>query len=253
MSPASSDPLPQAPKPLVTGSGARYAFAMSAYPFAPPAQVTVPIVGRDEVFPVRRILCVGQNYAAHRDEMGGDARIPPFFFSKPADAIVQAGDNPAYPSQTANLHFEIELVVALKAGGFEVPAERALDLVYGYAVGVDLTRRDLQNLAKERSQPWESSKAFDQAAPLSHILPWDGAPPDGRIALSVNGEIKQDSTVAHMIWSVPEIIAEASRLWRLEAGDLIFTGTPAGVGPLQRGDRVAGEVKGVGDIGFTVI
>ncbi|WP_091736725.1 fumarylacetoacetate hydrolase family protein [Phenylobacterium immobile] len=226
---------------------------MTAYAFPPAPQAFVPIVGRDEVFPVRRILCVGQNYAAHRDEMGGDSRIPPFFFSKPADALVMAGTDPAYPSHTTNLHFEIELVVALKAGGSDISADRALDLVFGYAVGVDLTRRDLQNLAKERSQPWESSKGFDQSAPISAILPWDGPAPDGRIALSVNGEVKQDSTVAHMIWSVPEIIAEASKMWRLEAGDLIFTGTPAGVGPVVRGDRVAGEVKGVGDIGFTVV
>jgi fumarylpyruvate hydrolase len=226
---------------------------MTRFVFEPAPQTIVPIVGRDEVFPVRRILCVGQNYAAHRDEMGGDSRIPPFFFTKPADALVLAGSDPTYPGATSNLHFEIELVAALGKGGFQVPADKALDLIYGYAVGVDLTRRDLQNLAKERSQPWEASKAFDESAPISAILPWEGPAPDGRIALSVNGEVKQDSTVGHMIWSVPEIIAEASKLWRLEAGDLIFTGTPAGVGPVVRGDRVAGEVKGVGDIGFTIV
>ena len=226
---------------------------MSAYIFDPPAVVTVPVEGQSSVFPVRRILCVGRNYAAHRREMGGDDRDPPFFFAKPADAIVAPGKDVAYPSKTANLHHEIELVVALKAGGKDIPAERALDLVFGYAVGVDMTRRDLQNAAKDKGQPWDASKGFDASAPISAIKPWTGAPPQGRIRLSVNGESRQDATVADMIWVTAEIIAEASKLWTLAAGDLIYTGTPEGVGPLLRGDRVEGEVEGVGQIAFTVV
>jgi fumarylpyruvate hydrolase len=143
-------------------------------------------------------------------------------------------------------------VVALKAGGADVPVERALDLVYGYAVGVDLTRRDLQNAAKDKGQPWESGKAFDASAPISAIRKWDGAPPQGRIAISVNGTVKQEAVVADMIWNVAEIIAEASKLWTLAPGDLIYTGTPEGVAALVKGDRVEGEVEGVGQLSFTV-
>ena len=218
-----------------------------------PAQISVPVEGQTARFPVRRILCVGRNYAAHRREMGGDDRDPPFFFSKPADAIVPPGQDVAYPSATSNLHHEIELVVALKAGGVEVPPAKALDLVYGYAVGVDITRRDLQAAAREKQQPWEASKGFDQSAPISAIKPWTGAAPQGRIWLSVNGQTKQDAVVADMIWNVAEIIAEASRLWRLAPGDLIFTGTPEGVGPMVRGDQVKGGVDGVGELSFKII
>ena len=226
---------------------------MTAYLFDPPGPVTVPVQGRAEVFPVRRILCVGRNYAAHRAEMGGDDRDPPFFFAKPADAIVPPGKDAAYPPKTSNLHHEIELVVALKAGGKDVPVARALDLVFGYAVGVDLTRRDLQNAAKDKGQPWESSKGFDQSAPIGAIKPWSGPAPQGRIALSVNGQKKQDATVADMIWAVDEIVAEASKLWTLAPGDLIYTGTPEGVGPLVPGDAVTGEVEGVGSLSFMVV
>lgn len=218
-----------------------------------PAQVSVPVEGEAGRFPVRRVLCVGRNYAAHRREMGGDDRDPPFFFSKPADAIVPPGNDVAYPPATANLHHEIELVVALKTGGADVPAEKALDLVYGYAVGVDITRRDLQNKAKDKGQPWEASKGFDQSAPISAIRPWTGAPPQGRIWLSVEGQLKQDALVADMIWNVAEIIAEASKLWRLAPGDLIFTGTPEGVGPMVRGDLVKGGVEGVGELSFRIV
>jgi fumarylpyruvate hydrolase len=225
---------------------------MNAYVFEPRPVAVVPVEGETRGFPVRRILCVGRNYAAHRREMGGDDRDPPFFFAKPADAIVPPGEDPAYPPRTENLHYEMELVVALKDGGSDVPPERALDLVYGYAVGVDLTRRDLQNAAKDRGHPWDSSKGFDDSAPISPIRRWEGPPPQGRIHLTVNGEVKQDATVADMIWNVPEVISEASKLWRLEAGDLIFTGTPEGVGPLRRGDVVEGEVEGVGKVAFKV-
>ena len=226
---------------------------MSQYLFDPPAVVTVPVEGQTEVFPVRRILCVGRNYAAHRREMGGDDRDPPFFFAKPADAIVGPGKDVAYPPKTANLHHEIELVVALKSGGRDVPADRAPDLVFGYAVGVDLTRRDLQNAAKDKGQPWEAGKGFDGSAPISAIKPWTGAAPQGRITLAVNGQTRQDATVADMIWATAEIIAEASKLWTLAPGDLIYTGTPEGVGPLVRGDHVTGSVEGVGELAFTVV
>lgn len=226
---------------------------MTAYLFDPPAVTSVPVEGQDARFPVRRILCVGRNYAAHRREMGGDDREPPFFFAKPADAIVPPGRDVAYPPKTANLHHEIELVVALKAGGKDVPVERALDLVLGYAVGVDMTRRDLQNAARDKGQPWDASKGFDASAPISAIKPWTGPAPQGRIALTVNGEARQGASLADMIWAVPEIIAEASKLWTLAAGDLIYTGTPEGVGPLVRGDTVAGEVEGVGRLSFKVV
>jgi fumarylpyruvate hydrolase len=226
---------------------------MSQYLFDPPAVVTVPVEGQAALFPVRRILCVGRNYAAHRREMGGDDRDPPFFFAKPADAIVGPGKDVAYPPKTANLHHEIELVVALKAGGKDVPADRALDLVFGYAVGVDLTRRDLQNAAKDKGHPWDSAKGFDASAPISAIKPWTGAAPQGRITLAVNGQTRQDATVADMIWATAEIIAEASKLWTLAPGDLIYTGTPEGVGPLVRGDHVMGSVEGVGELAFTVV
>ena len=226
---------------------------MSAYLFDPPAVVAVPIDGQAATFPVRRILCVGRNYAAHRREMGGDDRDPPFFFAKPADAIVPPGQDAAYPPKTANLHHEIELVVALKAGGKDIAVAQALDLVFGYAVGVDMTRRDLQNAAKDQGQPWEAAQGFDGSAPISAIRPWTGPAPQGRIALSVNGQPRQDAKVAEMIWSVAEIVSEASKLWTLAAGDLIYTGTPEGVGPLVRGDVVAGEVEGVGALSFTVV
>jgi fumarylpyruvate hydrolase len=226
---------------------------MSQYLFDPPAVVSVPVEGQAAAFPVRRILCVGRNYWAHRKEMGGEDRDPPFFFAKPADAIVPPGRDVAYPPQTSNLHHEIELVVALKAGGKDVPLDKALGLIFGYAVGVDLTRRDLQNAAKDKGQPWDASKGFDASAPISAIKPWTGAPPQGRIAISVNGQVKQDATVADMIWNVAEIVAEASKLWTLAAGDLIYTGTPEGVGPLVRGDRVEGEVEGVGALAFKVV
>ncbi|WP_374469183.1 fumarylacetoacetate hydrolase family protein [Phenylobacterium sp.] len=225
---------------------------MTAFVVEAPPVPTVPVEGQAAAFPVRRILCVGRNYAAHRREMGGDDRDPPFFFAKPADAVVTPGANPAYPPRTANLHHEIELVVAIGRGGADVAPEAALDLVYGYAVGVDLTRRDLQSTAKDKGQPWDSAKGFDASAPISAIRPWTGAPPQGRIRLSVNGETRQDATVADMIWNVAEIVAEASKLWRLAPGDLIFTGTPEGVGPLLRGDRVEGEVEGVGRLAFEV-
>lgn len=225
---------------------------MSRYAFDPPPRSVVPIAGEDALFPVRRILCVGRNYAAHRREMGGDDRDPPFFFTKPADAVVLTGADAPYPPQTHELHHEMELVVALAAGGADVKPGDALGLVFGYAAGVDLTRRDLQSAARSKGQPWDAAKAFDASAPISAIRRWAGAPPEGRIRLAVNGETRQDSSLANMIWSVGEVIAEASKLWRLAPGDLIFTGTPEGVGPLTRGDRVEGEVEGVATVAFRI-
>ena len=218
-----------------------------------PSAPTVAIQNADARFPVRRILCVGRNYAAHRREMGGDDRDPPFFFAKPADAVVASGEAIAYPSATADLHHEVELVAALGAGGADVSPEAALALVFGYAVGVDLTRRDLQAAARGKGQPWDAAKGFDDAAPIGAIKPWAGPPPQGRIRLSVNGALRQDASVADMIWNVAEVIAQASRLWGLAPGDLIYTGTPEGVGPLVRGDAVAADIEGVGDLTFRVV
>jgi fumarylpyruvate hydrolase len=228
---------------------------MSNFAFPPPALSTVPVEGDDVVFPVRRILCVGRNYAAHRREMGGDERDPPFFFAKPADAIValtEPGQVP-YPVATHDLHHEIELVAALKSGGANIAVEAAMDCVFGYAVGVDLTRRDLQAAAKAKGQPWDAAKGFDASAPISAIRPVGQARPDGAVRLSVNGQTRQSGQVADMIWTIPEIIAEASKLWTLAAGDLIFTGTPEGVAAIGRGDLVEGEVEGVGRLVFTVV
>ncbi|HUO12411.1 MAG TPA: fumarylacetoacetate hydrolase family protein [Caulobacteraceae bacterium] len=226
---------------------------MANYVFAPPPVAAVPVDGEDTLFPVRRILCVGRNYAAHRREMGGgDDPDPPFFFSKPADAVVPPGHDAPYPTETKNLHHEMELVVALGGGGANVSAPDAAGLIFGYAAGVDLTRRDLQSAARDKGQPWEASKGFDFSAPISAIRRWSGPPPQGWIRLLVNGQVKQDAVVSDMIWDVPAIIAEASKLWRLAPGDLIYTGTPEGVGPLVRGDLVEGEVEGVGSLRFRI-
>ena len=223
---------------------------------APPTAISQPSVaiqGDTHRFPVRRILCVGRNYAAHRREMGGDDRDPPFFFSKPADAVVASGSEIPYPSATSDFHHEVELVAAIRAGGADVAVGEALALVFGYAVGVDLTRRDLQSMARDRRQPWDAAKGFDCSAPIGDIRPAEGAPPQGRIRLTVDGQVRQDAVIADMIWNVAEIISQASKLWRLEPGDLIFTGTPEGVGPLVRGDRVNCEVDTVGRLDFSIV
>ncbi|MDG2529884.1 fumarylacetoacetate hydrolase family protein [Caulobacter endophyticus] len=226
---------------------------MTTYAFSPPVQPSVPVEGSEAVFPVRRILCVGRNYAAHRAEMGGDERDPPFFFAKPADAIAPLMKDVPYPPRTADLHHEIELVVALKSGGANIAVDDALDHVFGYAVGVDLTRRDLQGAAKAKGHPWEAGKAFDFSAPISAIRPAADATFDGAIWLTVNGVQRQTGLVSDMIWNIPEIIAEASKLWTLAAGDLIFTGTPEGVAAVVKGDEIAGEVDGVGALAFTLV
>jgi fumarylpyruvate hydrolase len=226
---------------------------MTTYIFPPAALPVVPVEGSTDVFPVRRILCVGRNYAAHAREMGADTRDPPFFFAKPADAIVAEPGEVPYPPATSDLHYEIELVAALKGGGANLTPEQAIDLVFGYAVGVDLTRRDLQNAAKGKGHPWEAGKAFDASAPISAIRPMSGPPPEGAIWLTVNGVEKQRGEIADMIWNVAEVIAKASQMWTLAAGDLIFTGTPEGVGPIVRGDQIVGEVEGVGKLSFTLV
>ncbi|MEO6377345.1 MAG: fumarylacetoacetate hydrolase family protein [Caulobacteraceae bacterium] len=224
---------------------------MKSYAVPAPPVPTVPVEG-GQSFPVRRIFCVGRNYAAHVREMGGEPeKTPPIFFTKPADAVVPPGGAVPYPQATSNFHHEIELVVALKGGGVDIAEADALDLVFGYAVGVDLTRRDLQAVAAQAGQPWDSAKAFDHSAPISAIKP-GSAVPTGGISLTVNGQHRQKADLADMIWNISGIIAEASKLWRLEPGDLIFTGTPEGVGPLVRGDVVEGEIAGVGRVGFTV-
>ncbi len=219
----------------------------------PPAIAALPVAGGGR-FPVRRIWCVGQNYAAHTREMGGaPEREEPFFFAKPADAAVHAEAVP-YPPATADLHHEVELVVALGGAGRDVAPAAALDLVYGYAVGVDLTRRDLQAAAKKAGRPWAMAKGFDAAAPCSAIVPVQrcGHPAAGRIALAVNGTPRQQADLADMIWPVPEILAHLSRLVALAPGDLVFTGTPAGVGALAPGDRVEAEIAGVARLAVRV-
>ncbi len=226
--------------------------AMTDTPFTPAPAVFAEIEGSPARFPVRRIYCVGRNYAAHRREMGGDDREPPFFFSKPADAVVASGSTIPYAAATSNLHHEVELVVALKGGGVDVPVDSALELVFGYAAGVDLTRRDLQTASRNKGQPWDSAKGFDQSAPLGPIRPWSGAAPQGRISLTVNGAVRQDASLADMIWNVAEIISECSRLWRLAPGDLIYTGTPEGVGPLISGDQVEVSIEDVGALNITI-
>ena len=222
------------------------------FPASP--QPTAPVEGGGD-FPVRRIFCVGRNYGAHVKEMGGDAKDqPPIFFTKPADAVVVGGADALYPPATSDYHHEIELVVALGSGGSDVAPDRALDLVFGYAAGVDLTRRDLQGLAKKAAQPWDAAKAFDHSAPLGLIRRAEhAAPPSGRIRLSIDGATRQDGDLADMIWSVAEIVAEASKLWTLKAGDLIFTGTPEGVGPIARGQRVEGHVADLPPVAFSVV
>jgi fumarylpyruvate hydrolase len=226
---------------------------MTTYAFPPHAIPTVPVEGSDSVFPVRRILCVGRNYAAHAREMGADTRDPPFFFSKPADAVAPLKGQIAYPPATSDLHHEIELVVALKSGGANLSVAQAMESVFGYAVGVDLTRRDLQGAAKAKGQPWEAGKAFDESAPITAIRVMDAPPPEAAVTLSVNGQERQRGEVGDMIWNVGEVIAKASELWSLAAGDLIFTGTPEGVGAIARGDKIVGEVEGVGRLEFTLV
>ena len=226
-----------------------------AYVIPAPAAPSVAVKGTDNRFPVRRIFCVGRNYAAHAREMGNDDREPPFFFTKPADAVVAGDSSVPYPSRTSNFHHEVELVVALGGGGANVAKGDASALIYGYAVGIDLTRRDLQSVFKDKGQPWDASKGFDKSAPLAAIHPRKevGLIETGGIWLKVNGKDRQRANVAEMTWKVPEIIAELSSLFELAAGDLIFTGTPAGVGPLVRGDVVEAGIDGLTPLTIKIV
>lgn len=224
------------------------------YVIPPPPQPALAIAGADRLFPVRRIWCVGRNYVEHIREMGQDERAPPFFFAKPADAVVPDGSTVPYPPLTKDMHHEVELVVALKGGGLNIKPERALDIVYGYAVGIDLTRRDLQIASRELKRPWEVGKAFDASAPCGPLRPASeiGHPGKGRIMLSVNGKLRQDSDLSQMIWNVPETIAKLSEQVALAAGDIIMTGTPSGVAATVPGDRIECEIEGVGKLAVTI-
>lgn len=223
------------------------------YVFAPGAVPGVAVAGTDAIFPVNRVYCVGSNYLEHAREMGSSLREPPCFFSKPADAVCSLETIP-YPPMTRNLHHEAELVIAMGSGGVNIPVDKAMERVFGYAAGVDLTRRDLQAESKKLGRPWTTAKAFDHSAPLSPIrrVAECGHPENVSIRLDVNGETRQAASTGDMTWSVGEIIAELSRYFELKAGDLIFTGTPPGVGPLLPGDRVDCSIDTVGSLGFTL-
>jgi fumarylpyruvate hydrolase len=222
---------------------------------AQPKQVSLEVKGSKSAFPLHRIYCVGRNYAAHAIEMGGDPnREPPFFFQKNPDNLVQDGIFP-YPSASNDVHHEIELVVALKQGGKDIPLAAALECVYGYGVGLDMTRRDLQGQAKEAGRPWEVGKAFESSAPASPLVPAAeiGHPSAGAIWLDVNGARRQTGDLNQMIWKVPEMISYLSGLFVLQPGDVIFSGTPSGVGPVRRGDKLLGHVDGLGDLAVSVV
>jgi fumarylpyruvate hydrolase len=209
-------------------------------------------MGMDKRFPVRRVWCVGRNYAAHARELGHDSREPPFFFSKQPDMLAPQGGEIRYPSLTGNYHYEVELVVALKAGGENIAIADAPGLVFGYAVGLDMTRRDLQKQMQEKGRPWEIGKSFEQSAPIGRLTPAAGLLPPSAIRLSVNGETRQSSDTGQMIWSEAEIIAQLSRQVALAAGDVIFTGTPEGVGPVIKGDRLQAEIAGLEPLSVTI-
>jgi fumarylpyruvate hydrolase len=228
---------------------------MTEYVFVPPPIPSVEIAGTRQRFPVHRIYCVGRNYAEHAREMGNDPKAdPPVFFTKPADAIVANGVAVPYPPRTDNFHYEVELVVAVGGAGRNIAAAQALGHVFGYAVGNDLTRRDLQGASKKKGLPWDTGKAFDASAPIGAIRPASlGHIERGRIWLNVNGETRQQSDIGEMIWSVSDIIAELSTLFELRAGDLIYTGTPAGVGPLKPGDRIECGIDGLESLSNTIV
>ncbi len=225
------------------------------YIFPPTPPPALPIAGSDALFPVRRIYCVGRNYADHAREMGHDPeREPPFFFQKNPDNLVTDGVFD-YPPLSTDTQFEVELVVALGGGGRDIPAAAAEALILGYAVGLDMTRRDLQAIAKKAARPWEAAKAFEGSAPCGPIVPAAALPGPlraGAITLTQNGVLRQRGDLADLIWSVPETIAELSRLFELAAGDLVFTGTPAGVGPVARGDHLSAEIAGLGALAVVV-
>lgn len=228
---------------------------MTSYVIEPAQQVVLPVRGSDAKFPVRRIYCIGRNYADHAIEMGHDPdKEPPFFFQKNADNIDTSGNFP-YPPQTSDVHFEMEMVVALKSGGVDIAEDKALEHVYGYGLGLDMTRRDLQGEAKKMGRPWEIGKAFERSAPMSELVPASeiGHLDHGRVTLAVNGETRQDGDLNQMIWKVQEMISYLSRFYDIAAGDLIMSGTPAGVGAIQRGDVLVGTVENLGSFTVTVV
>jgi fumarylpyruvate hydrolase len=228
---------------------------MSEYVFSPPSQAAVAVRGASRRYAVSRIFCVGRNYAAHAREMGFDPeREPPFYFNKTPVNLVASGATVPYPPGTQNYHYEMELVIAIGQPAFRVPPQQALDCVWGYACGLDMTRRDLQARAREKSQPWDLSKDFEHAAVISALVPASeiGHVGSGNIQLSVNGQVRQNADIKDMIWSVPEVVANLSQYYHLQPGDLIYTGTPEGVGPVQPGDRITGRIERVGDIALTI-
>lgn len=228
---------------------------MTSFLIDPPVQVTLPVRGTDALFPVRRIYCIGRNYADHAIEMGHDPnKEPPFFFQKNAENVDTTGRFP-YPSQTSDVHHEMEMVVALKSGGVNITEANALEHVFGYGLGLDMTRRDLQSEAKKMGRPWEIGKAFERSAPMSELVPVSqtGHLDHGRIALRVNGAERQVGDLNQMIWKVPEMISYLSRFYDIAAGDLIMSGTPAGVGPVVRGDVMVGDIEGLGSFTVTVV
>jgi len=226
-----------------------------SYVVDPAPRVAVPVLGTQALYPVRRIYCVGRNYAEHIREMGGDERQPPFFFQKPTDAIELDGAAIPYPTITNDFQHEIELVLAIGRGGSDIPAEQAAEHVFGQAVGIDLTRRDVQVDARKTGRPWEIGKGFDKSAPIGLLHPTDGGPllDAGAISLTVNDEVRQQGDLAQMIWNCAEIISQLSRQYRLEPGDLIYTGTPAGVGPIEVGDVVQGRVADLTPLTITIV
>jgi fumarylpyruvate hydrolase len=229
--------------------------AAATYVIEPTAIPGVPVAGTGEIFPVHRVYCVGRNYAAHAVEMGHDPnKEPPFFFQKNPDNLDTSGRFP-YPPASSDVHHEIEMVVALKSGGKDIPLEKALDCIYGYGVALDMTRRDLQAKAKEMGRPWEVGKAFEASAPCTPLVPATtiGHPTRGAIWLDVNGERRQTGDLNQMIWKVPEMIAYLSGLFTLMPGDIILSGTPSGVGPVKRGDVLKGHIDGIGDLEVSVV
>jgi len=228
---------------------------MTKYIIEPAARASLPVRGSEQRFPVRRVYCIGRNYAAHSIEMGGDPnRESPFFFQKNPDNLDASGEFP-YPVKSSDVHHEIELVVALKSGGVNISVDNALEHVYGYAIGIDMTRRDLQAEMKQTRRPWEIGKAFERSAPIGPIIPASeiGHPDSGSISLKVNNDQRQQGNLNQMIWKVPEMIAYLSEYFEIGAGDLIMSGTPAGVGPVVRGDVMVAAIEGIGELVVTVV
>ena len=228
---------------------------MTDYIFPPAPVVSVPIIGSDQRFPVNRIFCIGRNYDDHAAEMGTVIeRGHPFYFTKSASALVMAEGEIAYATRTNNYHYEMEIVVALDKGGSNIKVEDALSHVFGAAAGVDMTRRDLQNFSKEKRRPWDTSKDVEQSAVITPLRPMVDVPSvsKGRIHLEQNGELRQDSDLSLMAWSIAEIISDLSELYTLQAGDIIYGGTPSGVGPVERGDVITGGIDGIGEFSFTM-